>query len=770
MSQFLPKNPNELPIVAEGYLGIPLVWQGKPFAYFGLCWSQEALDRRKLSWAYMEMIMHALEDVVIEKLLSGHSFATTNTREGAKPITPPEPAELVHKEAVTAQQSLRPYAKSLSHELRTPMHGVVGMLDIMHATVQEQIEGSASSSTRSIFRSLRDSIEVVQDSSKRAVEAADNVVHAYAFNMTIPGTPSHDLESPATNPPTNNYFDYKPTTKVIEGNNTTNPHKRRRSNETHWQFGNATKIRSLDDRPDLSPHSKTPPGDAASRPQVPHFPLPPSVQTPEPLMRTPAELTSAPRSSMDLDLDNSSTPSLIQCHIRDLIPVIIHDALRVGGRPDSAVSEPMEDGERMEVRSRSSNGEVTQKTVEWTVLPEVPETLMVDERDLTKLITAVFLNAVKFTEEGKIVLTVKLSSSQKYVIISISDTGDGILEDFRPELYKAFSQQDDSLTRGREGLGLGLMVAKGLSRRLGGDLNLVRSQTSGVLKGSEFEVKFPLDPGSLGSRTGTPLARSPEPARSASTAGTPYGTASTSIINFEQNRRPHAGSSPRRPSTPGDQNDGFKRPSMSKSLEDSPILKPSQQPPSPPKKALVQRPDTYDRKLAAKYPLTFLVAEDNKINRKLLVGMLGKLGYKDIHEAFDGREAIRILKELQHSKRRKRSSDAGKTSLTEMGRSSKPVDVVLMDLWMPEKDGYQAAEEIFKMFPPRVLPPKKHNSAEGIPNNAIVRPSEAPIILAVSADVTDEAIAKADQVGMGGYMTKPYRIPDLQRLILEMCA
>lgn len=769
MSQFLPKNPNDLPIISEGYLGIPLVWQGKPFAYFGLCWSQEALDRRKLSWAYIEMIMHALEDVVIEKLLSGHSFATTSTQEGAKPLTPPEPTKVVPQEAVTAQQSLRPYAKSLSHELRTPMHGVVGMLDIMHATVQEQIEGSESSSTRSIFRSLRDSIEVVQDSSKRAVEAADNVVHAYDFNMTVPSTPSHDLESPATNPSTNNYFDYKPTTRVIEGNNTTNPHKRRRSNDSHWQFGNATKIRPLDDRPDLSPHSKTPPGEAANRPQVPHFPLPPSLQTPEPLMRTPAELTSAPRSSADLDLDTHSPAGLKQCHIRDLVPVIIHDALRVGGRPDSAVSQPMENGERMEVRTRSSNGEVSQKTVEWTVLPEVPETLFVDERDLAKLITAIFLNAIKFTEEGKIVLTVKLSNSQKFVIISISDTGDGILEDFRPELFKAFSQQDDSLTRGREGLGLGLMVAKGLSRRLGGDLNLVRSQTSGVLKGSEFEVRFPLDPGSLGSRAGTPLTRSPEPTRPTSAAGTPYGTASTSIINFEQKRRPHAGSSPRRPSTPRDQDDGFGRPSVSKLLEESPIPKPSQQPPSPPKKA-VRLSDTYDRKLATKHPLTFLVAEDNKINRKLLVGMLGKLGYKDIHEAFDGREAVRIMKELQHSRKRKRSSDAGKTSLTEMGRSSKPVDVVLMDLWMPEMDGYQAAEEIFKMFPPSILPPKEHNSANGIPNNAIIRPSEAPIILAVSADVTDEAIAKADQAGMGGYMTKPYRIPDLQRLILEMCA
>jgi CheY-like chemotaxis protein len=81
--------------------------------------------------------------------------------------------------------------------------------------------------------------------------------------------------------------------------------------------------------------------------------------------------------------------------------------------------------------------------------------------------------------------------------------------------------------------------------------------------------------------------------------------------------------------------------------------------------------DTIDRFLAQKYPLTFLVAEDNKINRKLLVNMLGKLGYKDVHEAFDGREAVRIMRELHGTDRPSNGA-------------AKKVDVILMDLWMPE--------------------------------------------------------------------------------------
>ena len=45
---------------------------------------------------------------------------------------------------------------------------------------------------------------------------------------------------------------------------------------------------------------------------------------------------------------------------------------------------------------------------------------------------------------------------------------------------------------------------------------------------------------------------------------------------------------------------------------------------------------TFDRNLAKKHFLTFFIAEDNKINRKSLVNMLGKLGYNNVHETYDG--------------------------------------------------------------------------------------------------------------------------------------
>lgn len=765
MSDFIEANPNNLPLTAEGYIGVPLFFQGKCFAHFGLMWTQEGLDRKDVSWGYLEMLLHSLEDMIVDRLVSGQSFTK---RDQPQTLTPPEPSTVIPQEAITAQQSLKPYAKSLSHELRTPMHGVVGMLDIMHASVQEQVEGQPGSRLRGVFQSLRDNIEAVQDSAKRAVEAADNVVHAYDMNMQIPDTPLQDTESPAVAHSSNTYFDYKPT-RVIEGNDIHfNSHKRRRSTEPHWQFGPPNKVRHVEaSRGDVSPHSRTSNGPSpATNPRRTST----SLRTPDSIAPQPQTETSGTPSLPGSDHEGFPTPGLRETSIRQLLPVVINDALRVGGRPDSAISEPIDLGEKIEVRSRSSNGEVSQKDIEWTVEPDVPESFVVDERDLAKLIYEVFLNAFKFTDRGKVEVSVKLSSSRKYILVDVRDQGDGIPVDFQPKLFKPFSREDNSTTRSKEGLGLGLMVARGLARRLGGDVSLTRSDLSGPHQGSDFEIRVPLEPGVTTSRSATPMSGTPDILKSSmrnTTSMTPKSSTSIFTLNaISRKSQPQNSTSPLRSRTSGKEN------ALSNSCK--PVDRTKR--PSP---AVLK--DGYDKSLGSRHPLTFLVAEDNKINRKLLVNMLSKLGYKDVYEAFDGKEAVRVMHDIRQTnllEEKRRSSDTSKTRSKERAEKAgvkKPVDVVLMDLWMPEMDGYQATEEILGMFDPTPPPTdgvsERKDWVSGIPNglrNSHIA-SAPPTILAVSADVTEQAIERATRTGMEGFMTKPYRIRDLERLILQFC-
>lgn len=376
--------------------------------------------------------------------------------------------------------------------------------------------------------------------------------------------------------------------------------------------------------------------------------------------------------------------------------------------------------------------------------------MVVDERDLLKLVSCIFMNAVKFTEEGKITLGATLTPKAKFIVINVVDTGPGIPQAFQPYLFKAFSREDDSLTRQKEGLGLGLMVAKGLARRIGGDLQCVRTDTEGSRRGSEFELRIPLSYTDPDSRATSP-GRTPTPARfPASESAGKYRARRTSSI--DRRRTPRSHHNPTASKTP----DLFQFKSASplgpSSLSRRNSL--SQQAQVTPSRRLsTKKSPTFDRHLAKKHPLTFLVAEDNKINRKLLVNMLGKLGYTGVHEAYDGADAVRQM------------------SIDRIAHDEKPIDVILMDLWMPNMDGYEATQRIFAMEKEQERSGRVgFREDEDDDGRASRKQARRVTVLAVSADVTDSALEKAREVGMGGFMTKPYKLLDLERLILEYCS
>lgn len=157
MDEYIRDSPNALPWArSEAFIGVPLFSEGKSFAHFGMLWSSEGGSKRNLSWNFIEMMMHSLEDIILERILEGGGFA----KEAAAPNS--TSSKIIPLPAITASQSLKPYARSLSHELRTPMQGVVGMLDIMYATVLDAIEAQQSDRARDVFKDLKEHIEVVQ--------------------------------------------------------------------------------------------------------------------------------------------------------------------------------------------------------------------------------------------------------------------------------------------------------------------------------------------------------------------------------------------------------------------------------------------------------------------------------------------------------------------------------------------------------------------------------------------------------------------------------
>lgn len=429
--------------------------------------------------------------------------------------------------------------------------------------------------------------------------------------------------------------------------------------------------------------------------------------------------------------------------IRDLLKIVINESLSKGGRPISVKTQDNDHGQIIELILRHDSGLVNKK-IQWSVASEVPSTILVHEKYLAKVVSCVFQNAMKFTGDLACVsLHVAVDYKTHSLLITIRDTGPGIPESFQSRIFEPFSREDDSTTRQREGLGLGLLVAKGLSRNLGGDLTLLRTETEGPGRGSEFEIQIPVIP-----------PQSSFFPKSQKMVSSPDENPHFRSVQYQPQHFQPYDSPPHSPTGRRAMPD-----SQMRFFEDLPVA-------SKATEAVV-----YGKGLASRHPLTFLVAEDNSLNRKLLVSMLSKLGYNpktQIYEACDGSDALNQATEAHERTIKGEDGDKG------------AIDVILMDLWMPHMDGYEAAERILRLY-------TRNESSRPLARRSISEPAKLvmakpmvssrdatdtpsyipPTIMAVTADATNGAAEKAARAGMEGFMLKPFTLKDLERLVRE---
>jgi PAS domain S-box-containing protein len=398
----------------------------------------------------------------------------------------------------------------------------------------------------------------------------------------------------------------------------------------------------------------------------------------------------------------------------------------------------------------------------------VPAAIVGDVTRLRQVLLNLLSNAVKFTERGEVVLSVSArrigrGARRHELTFTVRDTGIGIPADRLGRLFQSFSQIDASTTRRYGGTGLGLAISQRLTELMGGKIGV----TSEVGTGSEFRFTIPavateapvpvrrdlsgvqpslrdkrvlvVDDNATNRRIvtahldnwGMPSRASESPLEALGwiRAGERFDVAILDMHMPEMDgvalaraiRQLPAGSSlplnlftslGRREAHAEDE--GFAaylhKPIKPSQLFDALVSVVADQPVHVAARGSAR--SELDPEMARRHPLRILLAEDNVVNQKVALRLLAQMGYRaDV--AANGLEAIEAVERQTY-------------------------DVVIMDVQMPELDGFEASREINRRWP-------------------VARPR----IVAMTANAMQGDRELCAAAGMDDYVAKPIRVEEL---------
>ena len=197
-----------------------------------------------------------------------------------------------------------------------------------------------------------------------------------------------------------------------------------------------------------------------------------------------------------LDAEQRQAAELIRFSAESLL-VILNDVLDLSKIEAGQLvieESPLDLPRVVDLSSRVMAAKAAENSTELIVdiRPDVPRWVKGDPGRLRQVLTNLVSNAVKFTRDGSVVVTVEHAGNgngDRPIRFSVRDTGIGIAPDKLDVIFEEFAQADSSTTRKYGGTGLGLAISRRIVALMGGELR-VRSV---VGQGSEFSFMLDLD-------------------------------------------------------------------------------------------------------------------------------------------------------------------------------------------------------------------------------------------------------------------------------------